>query len=69
MPASEPVDFIPADFYIQIPHGDETGQRGYFVLRRKYHTCRADRIGKSKLLNFGKSFAQLKLSISIDLRV
>ncbi len=69
MPASQPVDLIPADLYVELPHGNEVRQRGHFVLCRKHHARAADGIGKAKFLNLRKALSQLKLSISIDLRV
>jgi len=69
MPAPQPVDLIPADFYVELPHGDEMGQGGHFILRCKYHARFADGIGKSKLLNLREALAQLKSSVAIDARL
>src|SRR5260370_28134254 len=69
MPAPQPVDLISADLYVELPHANEVRQSGNFILRRKHHAGVANRIGKSKLLNLREALAQLKLSISIDLRV
>ncbi len=33
MPAPQPVDFIPANFHVQVPHRDEMRQRGHLILR------------------------------------
>ncbi len=69
MPAPQPVDFVPADFYIQVPHRDEVRQRGHLILRGEDDARGPNRVWEAEFFDFRKALAQLKLSVAIDARV
>src|SRR5207244_249933 len=69
VPAAQPVNLIPADFHLQIAHGNKVWQGGHFILRRQHHADRADGLGKPEFLNFRKPLAQLKFPSAVYARV
>src|SRR5258708_29838336 len=69
VPAPQPVNLIPADFYIQVPHRDEMRQRGYLVLGCENDARRPNGVRKAEFFDLRKAFAKPKLSISINARM
>src|SRR5882762_10653162 len=69
VPASQPVDFVSADLYVELPHGDEAGKSGHFVLGGQDHSHGPKGVWEPEFLDFRETLAQLKFSVAIDARV
>src|SRR5260370_18650537 len=69
MPASQPVNFVSADLYIELPHRDEMRQRGHLVLCGEDDTRGSNRFWEAEFFDFRKAPAKPKLSISINARM
>jgi|SRR5579859_18162 len=69
VPATQAVDFIAADFDVEIAHGDEAGQRGDFVLRVQDDASGSNRIDEAKFFYFRKSLGEREFSFAVDARV
>ncbi len=69
VPATQPVNFIATDLYIEITHGNVIWQCGHFILCRKHHIGGPNRLGKSEFLQFGETLAKLEFSLAVDARI
>ncbi len=69
VPTAQAVDFIAADFDVEVAHTDEARQRGDFVLSAEDDAGRAHGVDETKFLNFGKALGELEFSLAVDSRV
>src|SRR5690349_7141449 len=69
VPAAKPVDFVPADFDVEIMHRNEAWQCGDFVLSTQDDTGCADRVQEAKFFNFGKALGEFESAAAIDARM
>jgi len=69
VPAAKPVDFVSADFDIEINHANEARQSGDFVLSTQDDAGCANRIQESKFFNFGKALGEFESAVTIDARM
>src|SRR5579871_2158088 len=67
-PAAEAVEFVAANFYVEVAHGDEAGEGGDFVLRGEDDVGRADWLGKRKFFQFREAFGHAELVVAVDAR-
>src|SRR5258707_13593895 len=65
MPPPQPVDFVPADFYIQVPHRDEMRQRGHFILRGEDRAHGPNGVREAEFFDLRKTIAQLEFPVAI----
>jgi len=69
VPAAKPVDFVSADFDVEIAHGNEARQSGDFILSAKDDAGCADRVQKAKFFNFRKAPGEFESAGAIDARM
>src|SRR5260221_14373450 len=69
VPAAKPIDFVAADFDVEITHGNEARQSGNFILSTQDDTGCADRVQEAKFFNFRKALGELESAVAIDARM
>src|SRR5437762_112474 len=69
VPAAKAVDFVAADFDVEIAHANEAWQRGDFILSAEDDAGCAHGVDKAKFLNFRKALGKLEFSLAVDPRV
>ena len=69
VPAAKPVDFVSADFDVEIMHRNEAWQCGDFVLSTQDDTGCANRVEEAKFFNFGKTLGEFESAAAIDARM
>ena len=69
MPAAKAVNFIAADFDVEIAHRNEARKRSNFVLRGEYDASGSHRVHEAELFNFRKTPGQFEFSPAVDARV
>ena len=69
MPAAQSVEFVAADFYVELLHGNESGERGDFILRRKDDVDHTDRLREAKLFKFREALGQHIFLVEVHARI
>src|SRR5258708_27175898 len=69
VPAAKAVDFVAADFDVEVAHGNEARQSGDFILSAEHDASGAYRVHEAKFLNFRKTFSESEFPLAIDARV
>src|SRR2546430_11871109 len=69
VPTPEAVDFVAADFDVEVAHANEARQRGDFILSAEDDAGHAHGVDETKFLNFRKALGELEFSLAVDPRV
>src|SRR5690349_451386 len=68
VPPAEALNFVAADFGVEITHGSEVRKSGYFILSGEVDPRGSHRIEKTKLLRVGETFGEVEASFPVNTR-
>ena len=69
VPAAKAVEFVAANFHVEVLHRDGVRKRGDFILSSEDDVDGADGVGEAELFELGEALGQMEFFLAIDARV